>query len=99
MDKEDAPIKEVADDQVEKSQQEIHVNEEKPCEEPEIVVHEGDAEEEEEGEDEKEDEETANKENREEKFAGSPILGDDEPTASFDVEREAEADDEEGDLV
>ncbi|KAJ9176660.1 hypothetical protein P3X46_011946 [Hevea brasiliensis] len=97
----DTPVQEVSNEQAEKSTQETPVLEEKPAtsEEAEVVVHEEDDEEEEEEEEKHEnthEEETQN-EVKDEKNAGSPIIGEAEPPASFDGEEEAEV--EEGDLI
>ncbi|EEF35097.1 protein rpi-1 [Ricinus communis] len=88
----EAPTKEVSDDQVEKPTQETAVIEEKPAtsEEAEVVVH----------DDEEEEEAIHNEvkeEDGEEDFAGSPIMGESEPTLTFDEEGEAEI--EEGDMI
>ncbi|KAF2284607.1 hypothetical protein GH714_027540 [Hevea brasiliensis] len=89
----DTPVQEVSGEQAEKSTQETPVLEEKPAtsEEAEVVVHDGeDDEDEEEEEHEKTlDEETQNKV-KDEENAGSPIIGEAEPAASFDDEAEAE---------
>ncbi|KAJ9176661.1 hypothetical protein P3X46_011947 [Hevea brasiliensis] len=96
----DTPVQEVSGEQAEKSTQETPVLEEKPAtsEEAEVVVHDGeDDEDEEEEEHEKTIEEETQNKVKDEENAGSPIIGEAEPAASFDDEAEAEV--EEGDLI
>ncbi|XP_050204727.1 uncharacterized protein LOC126654789 [Mercurialis annua] len=92
-----APIKElVTDEQVEKPyDQGSPLIEEKPetGEENEVLVHDHDHDEDE--EDETIHNEVKEYEDEEDKFAGSPIIGEDETTTTFDEEAEGE----EGDLI